>query len=138
MEDNTMANDFDDCVVTFEDVERDLEQVELQLARQLNVPRGRSIRRMLLGLSAQRKLVEDELVARWHQLYLTYADFVQWQEHSSPPEAEWGNPQPQPKVDQPEPKAADAAFAALWLTDGGAAWLSTTSRKGTLSGSFPA
>ena len=71
-----MKGDLDeDCIQTFEQVKEDLEQVEDQLARQLNL-RSRQIRRELCALAQQEKLVEDELAERWLELYTIYVDWL--------------------------------------------------------------
>jgi len=80
-----------DCVQTFDQVKDELEQVENKLARQLNL-RSQDVRGQLFALARQEKLVEDDLVKRWHELYAVYAD---WLRHDPPPEQqtpEWEPP----------------------------------------------
>jgi len=64
-----------ECFETFEDVKEELEEVERNLATRFKI--RRHVRRELIVLDRANKLVEeDDLVARWHELYTAYVDWV--------------------------------------------------------------
>jgi hypothetical protein len=88
-----------DCVQTFEQVTEDLAEVETKLGARLGL-RKQFVRRELIALDKQGRLVEDELVAHWHELYASYMD---WTRSDT-----WDDPGPE-SVDQ----AKGAAEAAL-------------------------
>lgn len=90
-----------DCVVTYEDVKRRLENIESQLALRFDLPR-RSIRQKLLARDRAEELDHgDELVSEWHAAYAVYMEYTEnWPE---PPEP------PSPR----EPRKEGAAEAAL-------------------------
>lgn len=98
-----------ECFETFEDVKEELEAVERELARRLKL--RRPIRRTLIALDRANKLDEDELVARWHELYSSYADWARSDAWEEPPLAN--------EADEPlaskrsEDRAAQAALAAF-------------------------
>ena len=93
------------CVQTFDDLKDELEKVEDDLARALNLNRRRT-RRELLALDARNELVENELVARWHELYTVYLDWLRWEERNHPP--------PPPQIEErKEQRAAEAALAVF-------------------------
>ncbi len=69
-------NEFDGCiVVTFEEAKEQLEEIERQLAIKLSIT-DPNIRDALIQLDRDGKLIEDELVADWHDLYSRYQNFL--------------------------------------------------------------
>lgn len=68
-----------ECFETFEDTKEKLEEVERDLAKRLKLPRGVHVRRRLIALDRCGKLVEDELVSRWHDLYSSYVDWLEFE-----------------------------------------------------------
>jgi len=74
-----MGGDFDqECVQTFEQVKEELERLESELALHHNL-RGRSIRGQLFALDRRGQLGEDARVARWHEIYSVFTDWLEWQ-----------------------------------------------------------
>jgi len=63
-----------ECVETFETTRERLANVERQLAVKLGI-RG-NVRRELIERDRQRALIEDDLVADWHDLYASYLDWL--------------------------------------------------------------
>lgn len=63
-----------DCVVTFADCVRDLEAVETKLAARFNLTGN--IRNQLIAMDRANNLLEDELVADWHDLYSSYMEWI--------------------------------------------------------------
>lgn len=62
--------EFDSCIVTFEDDKRRLKEIEAKLARRFNL-RWR-VRHQLLKMDRANLLVEDELVADWYDALANY------------------------------------------------------------------
>ena len=111
-----------ECFETFEDIKEQIEEVERQLADRFKI--RRHIRRALIALDRANKLEEDELVARWHELYSNYAD---WTRSDT-----WDEPRPTIVNEESEERAAEAALAALWLIqDQGLAQLSDYANHGS-------
>jgi hypothetical protein len=75
-----------ECLSTFEMVRDELQDVERRLAQRLKI--RRAVRRELFALDRCGKLVEDELVNRWHELYASYIDYVREAEQRSLPVTE--------------------------------------------------
>lgn len=74
---NEAANDIDadaDCIMTYEGILDALRTVETKIAQKLNL-KGYDIRTQLLQLDADCQLIEDDLVADWHDLYASYKDW---------------------------------------------------------------
>ena len=71
---NEAANDIAECAVTYEDTVNALREIEDKIAKKLNL-KGYDIRNQLLQLDADGELVEDELVADWHDQYASYKDW---------------------------------------------------------------
>jgi hypothetical protein len=65
-----------DCIVSFEQTERELAEVENEIAIKLGLTEN--IRATLLELDKLNCLVENELVARWHELYASYVDWLDY------------------------------------------------------------
>lgn len=59
---------------TFEQAQKELYEIELQLAKKLNLP-TLLISENLLELDLAGELVEDELVSRWHEVYSRYKNW---------------------------------------------------------------
>ena len=75
----------DDCVQTFDDIRRELEEVELELSLRLGIMGHRvPIRRQLCALAREGKLHWDELVERWHELYAVFADWARVRRKHAP------------------------------------------------------
>ena len=133
-----MSVDTDDCAQTFEQVCEELRRVEEDLARKLNLKR-RPVRRELLALDRQGKLVENELVARWHELYAVYADWVRWESWSNPPPKQAPEEAP---ADRTEQGAAGEAALSFFVRvcsrrlRRAVAWLWIRSRNATYGDSF--
>lgn len=113
------VNDLD-LVETFEQTKAALEAVEKRLAERLQLALRRNVRGELIARARQGKLVEDELVARWHELYASYMDSLR--------EESWAEPPPKP-LESAEPRAAEAALAALWGGRGADACRSLSARR---------
>lgn len=99
--------DLADCVETYEQAKARLEEVEDQLARRLGLGR-RLIRRELIALDRRGELVEDELVALWHELHSNYVDWTR-------PDT-WTEPSPKTAAGatvESEKRAAEAALLLL-------------------------
>lgn len=62
---------------TFEQLKYKLEDVEKQLSSTLNIEQP--IRSELIRLDKENKLIETELVAKWHELYAIYMDWIRWE-----------------------------------------------------------
>lgn len=60
------------CFETFEDVEKDLNDIEQILALRFKIPQHVHVRQMLITLDLLNHFEEDEVVARWHELYSRY------------------------------------------------------------------
>jgi hypothetical protein len=63
-------------IESLEDIKNKLIEVEQKLAKRLRL-RARQkpfVRQILFILDAKNKLVEDELVAEWHDCYSSYMD----------------------------------------------------------------
>ena len=68
--------DDSDCYQIFEELEKELIEVEDQLAIRLRlIP---PCRHALLELDVNNKLEEDEVVAYWHELHTIYMDWKNW------------------------------------------------------------
>lgn len=52
-----------------------MEAVERVLAERLDIPPTVDVRERLMELDRQNQLIEDEVVADWHELY---AHYVEW------------------------------------------------------------
>lgn len=65
-----------ECFETFENTCNKLEAIEKLLAQRLNL-QGNA-REELLTLDKQNLLVEDEVVADWHDLYASYLDWIDY------------------------------------------------------------
>lgn len=115
-----MAEDLDLCVVTFEQTREELTAVERRLAVKLDI-RG-NVRRELLRRDRLGQLVEDDLVADWHDLYASYDDWTRNENWAATaePRAVLDEPPPRHVVEDAE-RAAEAAFSLL-LTGGVRAW----------------
>jgi len=64
----------DDCIQTFDMLAEELATVEGQLAIRFNLTDN--VRAQLLQMDRDNNLVEDEVVARWLELYTIYMDWV--------------------------------------------------------------
>lgn len=64
----------EECLVTREQTEARLVLVESELADRLGI--RENVRHTLIQLDKSNELVEDELVADWHDLYASYLDWV--------------------------------------------------------------
>lgn len=90
----TVTNPFEGCIIeTFEQVKADLADVECALATRVGIRPHQSVRRELIALDRRGKLVEDELVARWHELYNSYIDWTRPESWEEPPRASEENEQ---------------------------------------------
>lgn len=103
-------DDFADCVETYEQAKAKLEDVEERLAQALNL-RRQTIRRELIARDRRGELVEDELVALWHDLYSSYLEWTR-------PDDTWGDPSPSasaraPAGNESDKRAAEAALLVL-------------------------
>jgi hypothetical protein len=102
-------DDFADCVETYEQAKAKLEDVEDKLAQNLKL-RRQTVRRELIAMDRRGELVEDELVALWHDLYSSYVDWTRpdtWGEPSPPASA------PAQTGNESDKRAAEAAFIVL-------------------------
>lgn len=69
-------NEFEGCIiVTFEQAQSELEEIERQLAIRHSIT-DVNIRDALIKLDRENNLVEDELVADWHDLHSRYLNFL--------------------------------------------------------------
>jgi cytosine/adenosine deaminase-related metal-dependent hydrolase len=66
--------DSEGCVITFDQAKEELEEIERKLARRQGIKR--QVRRTLIEQIRNGTLVEDELVAQWHDAYSSYLDAV--------------------------------------------------------------
>ena len=103
---NEFNDDLDDCIQTFEQTRDDLEEVERKLASKYGIRDRKHIRRTLIALDQQGTLIEDELVAHWHDLYSSYLDWARAESWNDPPVAD-----PPPAIDEMKQEAAKAAFS---------------------------
>lgn len=71
------AEDIAELSITYEQVKDKLEFIEWKIARKLNIDSlsGEAIRNELMRLDRENKLVEDELVASWHEQYAWYINW---------------------------------------------------------------
>lgn len=102
-------DDFADCVETYEQAKAKLEDVEDKLAQSLKL-RRQTVRRELIAMDRRGELVEDELVALWHDLYSSYVDWTR-------PDT-WGDPSPSASApaqagNESDKRAAEAALIVL-------------------------
>lgn len=65
-----------DCRISLKQTAQELEEVENQIAIKLGLKEN--IRETLIELDRQNFLVETELVARWHELYAIYKDWLDY------------------------------------------------------------
>jgi len=83
----------DDCIDTFETTRTRLGRVEHALAARLGIVGD--VRRALIELDTAGRLVEDELVADWHDLLSSYIDWqcnLQYDRTRSPASPPPGRP----------------------------------------------
>lgn len=73
--------EFDSCIVTFEDDKRRLKEIETKLARRFNL-RWR-VHHQLLQMDRANLLEEDELVADWHDARTAYNSEVLYRQQNS-------------------------------------------------------
>jgi hypothetical protein len=93
-----------ECVETFEKTRDRLEEVERRLGVELNI--RRNVRRELIARDRQGLLVENDLVADWHDLYASYLDWTREESWDQPPKRE-------ARDDGTEREAADGGLAAF-------------------------
>lgn len=77
-----MNSEFDDFVVTFDQVKSDLEQLERKLARRHGI--RKLIRPTLLQRIRSGAIEEDDLVCQWHAAYCSYLEW-EWARDEDPP-----------------------------------------------------
>lgn len=77
-EQSILMEEIEDCAITLEESKNKLEAVEARLAERFNL--HGDIRSQLIEMDKNNLLVEDELVADWHDLYSWYMD---WLRHPS-------------------------------------------------------
>ncbi len=94
-------DELESCFESFEDIKLQLEEVESELAGRLRI--RRHVRRELLLLDRANKLGEDDLIARWHELYSSYAWWLKSEAWAEPPQVDC----------ESDEGAADAALAAF-------------------------
>lgn len=114
-----MTSDFEGCVMTFDQVKEELEEIERNLARRQGIKR--QVRRTLIEQIRNGTLVEDELVAQWHDAYSSYLEWTRAEN--------WGDPPPlyeltPPPGDEPEKQEAAQAASSLFVAREG--FLATT------------
>ncbi len=126
-----------DCLDTFEKTQDELEAIELKLALRLGVSGG-IIRRTLLRLDNENRLVEDELVRDWHATYARFVNWIDKDGNGAGDELPVDTPQPRtPTTDEAVKGAADDAallFSAVRWWNRVAGWLSTNFKKRTWTG----
>lgn len=106
-----------ECFETFDDVKEELREVEEKLAKRFKI--RRHVRRTLFAFDRANMLEEDDVVARWHELYSRYLAWVRFNTLDEQPcELEEA-----PCVSESiETGAADAAPAAFVGTDCSNLW----------------
>ena len=111
---------------TFDDIKEELREIEQKLATQLKI--RRHVRRTLLALDRANKLYEDDVVARWHELYSRYVAWACFDTLEELP-CEW---EQAPCVSEDDEEgAADAALAVFVGT--GCAKYDPCSQTGAIS-----
>ena len=95
-------DELESCFDSFDDIKQQLEEVESALASRLKI--RRHVRRELLLRDRANKLGENELIARWHELYSSYAWWLKSEA--------WAEPPPVDDCESDE-GAANAALAAF-------------------------
>ena len=91
------------CVETFERTKDRLEEVERRLAVRLEI--RKNVRCQLIARDRGGLLVEDELVAEWHDLYASYLEWTR--------EESWGPPERAHHDENSERGAAESGLAAF-------------------------
>lgn len=94
-----------DCSKTFDQIRDDLERIEMELAQRFQI--RRNIRRTLMAMDIRGDLLEDRLVADWHEAHSIYSDWVEMlaEESSRAPSER------EPAYGQGVQEAAKAAFS---------------------------
>jgi hypothetical protein len=104
-------DDLQDCAVTFDEIRDELEDIERALARRFGI-RGAAVRRRLIEMDDDGQLVEDDLVADWHEAYSSYLAWARRTEWELDEESSsGGGPDPDVTTEENSKQAAQAAFA---------------------------
>jgi len=73
-------DDIKNCIISFEDTCKSLEEIENKLAKRLNII-DCNIREKLIDLNLNNELIEDELTEDWHQTYASYLDWLSYNKY---------------------------------------------------------
>lgn len=74
-DENPIPDDWSDCIDTMEKSKARLEAIEAKLAERFGLTGD--VREQLSQMDRENRLVEDELVADWHQELSWYTDWVE-------------------------------------------------------------